>query len=212
MSPVARTVLLCLAFIAIVLAVLVVSITRTPQLSEEELAERGVFLLPKPRELPDFGLTDHTGAAFARAQLEGGWTFMFFGFTHCPDICPTSMAVLGQVERALHKTNPQVANPFRGVLVTVDPERDTAEVLGQYATAFSPRFLGVMGTREETAKLATAVNVAFAKVPDGKGGYTMDHTGHIVIFNPYGHFHGFIKLPHQAETIRLTYSTLDAQF
>jgi protein SCO1/2 len=197
-----------LVFIAIVVGMFVVSVTREPQLSVEQLRERGVFILPKPRELAPLTLQDHLGDAFTRERLEGKWTFAFFGFTHCPDICPTTMSELGQVDRALTGA---LADGFQGILVTVDPERDTAEVLGKYATAFSDRFFGVLGSHEALASFAQQVNVAFAKMP-ADDGYTVDHTGNIVIFNPRGHYHGFIKLPHKAETIRLTYRSLSARF
>jgi protein SCO1/2 len=97
--------------------------------------------------------------------------------------------------------------------------------LGAYATAFSPRFLGVTGSREGLVELTTQLNVAFAKVPLAEAltqgapspealadAYTVDHTGNIVIINPRGHYHGFIKLPHDPETIRLTFQTLASQF
>lgn len=211
MSPIAKTVGLCLVFITAVVGMFVYSTVRTPQLSEGELRERGVYILPRPRAVTAFELTQHSGAPFTNADLEGKWSFVFFGFTHCPDVCPTSMAVLGQVARTLKNTQADFAEQFQGVLVTVDPERDTLEKLGTYATAFAPDFLGVRADREATANFATEVNVAFAKVPDGDG-YTMDHTGNFVIFNPKGHYHGFIKIPHDAETIRLAFQTLAANF
>ena len=212
MSGIRLTVGLCVVFITIVVGMFVFSVTREPQLSEEQLRERGVFLLPRPRELSPIALQDHTGAEFSQAQFEGHWTFIFFGFTYCPDICPTTMSVLGQVERQLQQADPSIADNFRGVLVSVDPERDTAEVLGNYVTAFSPRFVGVMGDLTSIGEFANQVNVAFAKVPTDDGGYTVDHTGNVVIINPKGHYHGFIKLPHKAETIRLAYQSLKSQF
>lgn len=211
MSGIGRTVSLCLVFIGLVIAMFVYSTVRTPQLSDEELRERGVFILPTPRDIAPFRLTDHTGEAFSNDAFLGQWTFIFFGFTHCPDICPTSMAVMGQVDREIAES-PVAGTPFAGVLVSVDPERDTLDKLGPYATAFSPRFLGVTGAREALVELTQQVNVAFAKIPDGEGGYTIDHTGHLVVMNPNGHFHGFIKLPHKAETIRLAYQSLAARF
>ncbi|MFT7650947.1 MAG: protein SCO1/2 [Limisphaerales bacterium] len=213
MSAIAKTVSLCAVFITLVVVMFVFSTLRTPQLSEEELRDKGVFVLPRPRELGPFELQDQDGAAFNVASLQGAWTFMFFGFTHCPDVCPTSMAVLGQVERALINTQAMVSDqPFRGVLVSVDPDRDSLEKIGTYARAFSPRFVGITGNREALVELTQQVNVAFAKVPDGEGAYTIDHTGHIVVINPRGHFHGFVKLPHQEETIRLAYQSLAARF
>jgi protein SCO1/2 len=132
------------------------------------------------------------------------------------------MAVLGTAERELRAQDPEQADLFQGILVSVDPDRDSLEQLGSYATAFSPRFLGVTGSRQALVSLTSQLNVAFAKVPLRtpsstepvalEDAYTVDHTGNIVIVNPMGHYHGFIKLPHDAETIRLTFQTLAAQF
>lgn len=212
MSAIGRTVVLCSVFITLVLCMFVYSTLQTPQLSDDELREQGVFLLPRPRDIAPFELQDHLGQSFDNARLLDHWTFIFFGFTNCPDICPTSMSEMGQVDTQLRQGGAEQAAGFQGVLVTVDPERDTLERLGQYATAFSPRFLGVWGERGPTAEFAQQVNAVFAKMPDEDGGYTMDHTGNIIIINPRGHYHGFIKLPHKAETIRLTYQSLAARF
>ena len=123
------------------------------------------------------------------------------------------MAVMGQARRSLG------SDAFQGLLVSVDPERDTAEVLGNYATAFSPDFIGVRGTNAEVAGFAEQVNVAFAKVPltreDGSpdpNGYLVDHSANIVIINPRGHYHGFIKYPQQADTITAAFQSLSANF
>lgn len=221
MSSIGKTIGLCLGFITIVVVMFVYSVTREPQLSDEEMRAQGVFLLPKPRDIAPFSLetvsagddtNQNQSAQFTNADLQGKWSFIFFGFTHCPDVCPTSMAVMGQVDTALRQAGIKREHDFQGVLISVDPERDTADKVAAYAQAFSPRFAGVVGPREDLAELAQQVNVAFAKLPDGSGGYTMDHTGHIVVINPMGHYHGFIKLPHKAETIRLTYQTLAARF
>ena len=212
MSSIGRTVALCLVFVGIVLAMLYHSVTRVPTLSETQLRELGVFVMPRPREIAPFELSTHTGAPFTGESLEGRWSFIFFGFTNCPDICPTSMAVLGLAERELAASEVRGAAPFQGILVTVDPERDDAETLGRYVEAFSPRFLGVRGDRAATAHLTTQLNVAFAQVPDGKGGYEVDHTANIVIINPRGHYHGFVRMPHKAETIVAAYRSLAASF
>tara|TARA_B100000242_G_scaffold109425_1_gene76301 strand:- start:4726 stop:5403 length:678 start_codon:yes stop_codon:yes gene_type:complete len=225
MSTIKSTVLLCFVFIGIVLVMFVISVLRVPQLSVEEMRSKGVFLLPTPRDIAAFKLTDHMGKTFDRSSINGRWSFVFFGFVSCPDVCPTSMSVLGTVDRQLQASNPELAEQFQGILVSVDPERDSTENLAKYATAFSPRFLGVTGPREDLVGLTTQVNVAFAKVPlteppplesaaadVAADAYTVDHTGNIVIINPRGHYHGFIKLPHDSETIRLTFQTLASQF
>lgn len=219
MKPLHVTIGLCLGFIALVVGLFVYSVTREPLLSEEELRSRGVLLLPAPRELPEFILETADGEVFDNASLQGAWSFIFFGFTNCPDICPTTMSVLGQARTLLAERDPAAAQVFRGILVTVDPLQDTPEPLKRYVQAFSPDFTGVRGTLAQTATLATAVNVAFAKVPltgpDGAAdpnGYTMDHTANVVIINPRGHYHGFIKYPQQADTIASALQTLASNF
>ena len=219
MKPLHVTIGLCLGFIALVVGLFVYSVTRTPLLSEEELRSQGVLLLPVPRELPEFVLETADGEVFDNASLQGAWSFIFFGFTNCPDICPTTMSVMGQARTLLGERDPAAAEAFRGILVTVDPQQDTPEPLRKYVQAFSEDFIGVRGTLAQTATFATAVNVAFAKVPlmgaDGKpdpNGYTMDHTANVVIINPRGHYHGFIKYPQQADTIAAAMQTLASNF
>lgn len=219
MQSIRSTVGLCLVFITIVLVMFVLSKFKTPELSPDEMRAQGVFILPTPRDIGPFELIDHTGAEFNRQSLEGHWSFIFFGFNNCPDVCPTSLSVLGQVENQLKRQDPELAQNFKVRLVSVDPDADTLERLGQYVGAFSPNFLGVRGAREDLVRFTDQVNVAFAKVPlrspvagSDEQSYTVDHTGNIVIINPRGHYHGFIKLPHNSETIRLSYQTLEAQF
>ncbi|MFW6093254.1 MAG: SCO family protein [Pseudomonadota bacterium] len=212
MSRIAVTVTLLLAFVAVVLGAFIYSVTREPVLSDEELKERGVFVLPTPREIVDVDMVTHTGEPFTEADLEGDWSFLFFGFTNCPDICPTSMAVMAQAEQVLEEESPERADAFQGILVSVDPERDDQQTLARYVRAFSEDFMGVRGSIEETAEFATQVNVAFAKVPSEDGEYEVDHTGNIIIVNPRGHYHGFIRMPHEAETIVSAFRSLEARF
>lgn len=209
------TVALCLLFVASVLVILFINATRTPQLSIEQMREKGTYLLPRPRDLAPFELTRHDGMPFTNDDLKGHWNFLFFGFTHCPDVCPVAMGALANVERSLEASGEaKLLESFNVVLVSVDPERDTPAVMREYVTAFSPRFTGVTGTTEAIAALGTQLNIAFMKVPtdDSEDGYTVDHTGNIVIVNPMGHYHGFIKLPHDPENILLSYRSIAAAF
>ena len=207
MKPVTTTVLLCLALVAMVLGVFVYSVTRTHTLSEAELRDLGVFILPEPREIAPFELTTADGTAFSLEDLRGHWSFLFFGFTNCPDICPTTLAVMAQAQRQLDSNE-----SFHGVLVSVDPQRDHGSVLANYVAAFSPTFTGVTGDRQQIAEFARQVNVAFVKVPVADGDYTVDHSAQIVIVNPDGQYQGFIKMPHVAETVAQTFLAMNAGF
>ena len=216
MNGIRSTVLLCVVFIAIVLAAFVFNTTRVKTMSFEDLAEQGSIMLPKPRAIAEISLQADDGSAFTEANLvsadtaESVWTFVFFGFTNCPDICPTSMAEMG---KAYNDLTPEERQSFQGILVSVDPERDDLKSLGEYARAFSPSFIGVTGSIPKLATFATQVNAAFAKVPGGPGEpYQMDHTGNLVIVNPRGHYHGFIKMPHSRAKLVETFRALRATF
>lgn len=212
MTGLQKTVSLCLAFVVIVLGMLVYSVTRTPLLSLEQLRERDVTVFPRPREIAPFSLLAHNGEPFELADLVGSWSFIFFGFTNCPDVCPTTLSVLAQAERLINQGNSEYESGFKGVLITVDPERDDIATLGRYVSAFSANFIGVGGESGDLARLARQLHVAFAKLPGAEESYQVTHSTHIVIVNPMGHYHGFIKMPHQVDTVVLTYRSLAASF
>ena len=212
MGKIGKTVSLVLALVILVTGVFIYAKMRIPQLSEAELRERGVLILPRPKEIKPFLLEDDSDDGFTKADLLGKWSFLFFGFTHCPDICPTSMAEMGKAMAAIGEAEREVKHPFQGVLISVDPYRDTPEQVMAYARVFASSFTGATGSRSALTELSQQVNVVFNRVPDGQSGLTVEHTGNIVIINPHGQYCGLIKLPHRAETIRLTYQSLAARF
>ena len=212
-SGIRNTILACLAFMALMVGLFLNNMLREPELSDDQLREEGIIVLPKARELEPFELTGSDGEPFTREDLVGQWSFAYFGFTHCPDICPVTLSVMGRAHQQLLEPESGAeakAEAFQGIMVSVDPERDTPEVLDEFVTYFSPSFVGVTGTREKIAGLADQVSVAFAAMPDpdAPDGYVVDHTGNIVIINPRGHYQGFIRMPHSAEQVELAYETL----
>ena len=128
-------------------------------------------------------LNDHNGQARTLKDFQGKVVVAFFGFTQCPDVCPTALAELSQV---MEKLGPD-ADRVQVLLITVDPERDTPEILKQYVTTFDPRFLGLTGTPEQVKATAASFKAYYAKVPtaDGKN-YTMDHTAAFYLFDGKG--------------------------
>jgi protein SCO1/2 len=131
----------------------------------------------------DFALTDHTGKPRTLADYKGKVVVMFFGFTQCPDVCPTTMAEMSAVMKEL---GPQ-AEQVQVLFVTVDPERDTKQLLSEYVPAFDKRFVGLYGTPEQTAATAKEFKVFYAKV-EGKtpGSYSIDHTAASYVFDRNG--------------------------
>lgn len=131
----------------------------------------------------DFTLTDHTGKRRSLADFRGKVVVVFFGFTHCPDVCPTTLAELAAAMRKIGAGSDKV----QVLLVTVDPERDTPAVLGPYVTAFDPRFLALRGSAEETAQVAKEFKVIYQKVAGNRpDNYTMDHSAGSYVFDGRG--------------------------
>ena len=156
-------------------------------------------LWPNPRPIGAFTLQDHHGRAFTRERLEGAWTLMFFGYTHCPDICPTTLATLRQVELDLPE---HASAPRQHVLVSVDPARDTVEHLAGYVSSFGPAFLGVTGSDGELSKLAREVGAVFFRgEPEDDGSYFVEHTASIMLVDPRGRLVALFAMPHDAATI-----------
>jgi protein SCO1/2 len=138
----------------------------------------------------DLALSDPDGRRRSLAEFKGSVVVVFFGFTHCPDVCPTTMAELALVKRQLGADGQRL----QAVFVTVDPERDTPELLKAYVTNFDPGFVALRGTPEETAAAAKHFKVFYAKVP-GKteGSYTVDHTAGAYVFDPQGRVRLFTR-------------------
>ena len=162
---------------------------------------------------PQFNAIDITGAEYARdfdlpdadgqrrrlADFKGKVTVVFFGYTQCPDVCPTTMLELAEVKKALGADGARV----QGVFVTIDPERDTAQVLKAYVTNFSPDFIALRGSDDETKAVAKQFKVYYAKVP-GKtdASYTMDHTAGSYVFDSQGHIRLFTRYGSGAEALK----------
>lgn len=131
--------------------------------------------LPQPRVLPEFNLVDTHGKAASLAALRGHPTLVFFGFTHCPDVCPTTLALLANVQKQAAQQDPALP-VIQVALISVDPERDTPEQLGSYIASFRGDFIGLTGSASEIVKATRAFGVAAARVDLGGGNYTMDHS------------------------------------
>ena len=209
-SRIRLTVASCLAFIALVLVLFVNNVMRSDVLSEEELRDMGVIMLSSPRDIQDVELLSHEGTRFTQADLVGQWSYVFFGFTMCPDICPRTMGIMGRMDEVLRDgTRRRLADRFQGVFVSVDPERDDQQRLKRYVNGFSRYFLGLRESRDKVASFAGQVNAAFGKVPT-PGGYLVDHTSNIVVINPDGKLHAFIKPDRTPEQLLRALESFDA--
>jgi protein SCO1/2 len=142
-----------------------------------------------------FALTDQNSAPFSNADLLGKPYAIFFGYTHCPDVCPTT---LFELSRALAKLGPD-AERLRVVFVTVDPARDTPDFLKEYLTAFDRRIVALTGSDKEIAEAAKAFRIFYQKVAAEDGDYTMDHSASVILMDAAGSFVGTISYGEDTE-------------
>lgn len=169
-----------------------------PASTSTPVLESGTWLTPA-RPLPTFALLDQDGKAAGPERFQSHWTLVFFGFTHCPEACPTTLALLGTVRRALAATLPVERLP-EILLISVDPERDTPAVLKSYLAGFDPGFKGLTGNPEAVRAFATALGVPYRKIPMD-GDYMMDHATAIMLVNPAGQLAALFAGPHVADIL-----------
>ncbi len=146
--------------------------------------DRGATDRSRPLPLTAMGwrLTNHRGQPVAPADWQGRPVMVFFGFTFCPDVCPTTLLNISDWMEALGPD----ADRLIVALVTVDPERDTPEALADYLSNFDPRIIGLTGNAEGIARIAQDFRARYTRVPSGDGDYTMDHTAGVFLFRPDG--------------------------
>ncbi|MEK9585977.1 MAG: SCO family protein [Halieaceae bacterium] len=190
-----------LLFMTIVVASFIHRVGEPRIMSLAETRANGLFLFDTPRDVGDFSLTDHRGQSFIRDDLKDRWTLIFFGFTHCPDICPTTMAELAELKSQLADTE---ASDARVVMLSVDPARDTPDRLAQYVPYFHPDFIGVTGEFADILSVAQRLNAPFRKVSEPDGGYQMEHSANVMLMNPRGDYHGFFRAPLDIPKMRVT--------
>ncbi len=175
-----------------------------PQIAlHPELININGTILKQPRNLQDFTLTDHQGRVFTKKQLQGHWTLMFFGFSHCSSICPTTLSELDRMYQNLQREVRATQIP-QIVMVSLDPSRDSIVRMNEYVKAFNPDFIGLTGDKEQVDALAKQMNVVYMKLqaedrdPEH---YTINHSGAVMLINPLGQLEAFLTTPLQAKRL-----------
>lgn len=162
-----------------------------PETAQAQL--KAVRLITPPRALPAFRLDTPDGAALTPATLGGHWTVVFLGFTHCPDVCPTTLAELKKAQDRWQAIAP--ARRPRVLFVSVDPDRDTPARVGEYARYFHADTLAATAAPDALARFAESLGMVYMKVPLENGDYTMDHSSMLVLLDPQGRQAGLIRPP-----------------
>jgi protein SCO1/2 len=163
--------------------------------------EAGTWFGEQARALPEFELLDHNGQLLTRSSLTGKWSLMFFGYTHCPDICPASMQTMGDMMAAID--DPDVLDAVQVYFVSVDPERDKPEILAAYVTYFNADFIGATAALEKLTPLTRSLGIAhdIRNKTDANTDYNVDHSSAIVLINPQAEYAGLFGAPHDARAL-----------
>lgn len=163
---------------------------------------RSITLLPEPRVLPAFSLQQSDGTPLTRDELQGRWTLVFLGFTHCPDICPTTLAQLSAAQKQWQAL-PEASRP-RVLFVSTDPERDTPERIGHYAHAFNPETLAATAPIPQLQQFTRSLSLVFIKVPGPSGradDYSIDHSAGLAVLDAEARMAGVVQPPFDVAAI-----------
>jgi len=198
--------------------ILVMVVTYVLTKPPERPAELEGVLRPDFRLLLPFKLTDQNNAVFDEKRLLNKWTFVFFGYTSCPDVCPATLYVLKEIHDLLidesgGSTNNEPADDTQMVFVSVDPARDTPEKLAKYISYFNKDFIGVTSDKTEIDKLAKQFGAGYIlEDKNAAGDYNVAHTSAIFLIDPYGRLVANFSQPHQATTITSQYKKIRQYF
>ncbi len=172
------------------------------------LPDQAMSLFPDPKPLTAFAFTDHENRVFDLSRLKGKWSFLFFGYTHCPDICPTTLAMLARAHESIVKST-LGAKDVQFVFISVDPNRDTANKLRQYVTYFDASFLGVTGDDAQLGNLAAQLGAAYqVAITPGVENYPVYHTAAVFLVDPRARYHAVFAPPLDAEGISRRFEVL----
>jgi len=163
------------------------------------LDEANLLVLPRERALPQVALIDQDGQPFGTDALRGRWTLLFFGFTHCPDICPTTLA---DVRRLLSQLEPEVRDQLQVILVSADPARDTPEQLKQYLGFYRAGFLGLTGEMEQLQRFSRGLGLPFVPTSETQGNYSVSHSGNLALVGPDATLRGHLRAPLKLEGLQ----------
>jgi len=170
------------------------------------------YLFWEAKELKPFHLTDAEHGSFGLENLKGKWSFVFFGYTHCPDVCPATLSMLDVAFNILKRHNPDIFQEMQGIFVSVDPKRDTPAALKEYVSYFHTGFIGVTGTPDQINALAHQIGVLYTiDDEESKGSdYEVVHNSTIFLVDPEGRLYGRFSPPQNPEVIAKTFRKIRA--
>ena len=207
-----NNILLIVIFMITVLGLFINKLTTPRVLSNNELLSNGLYLFDTPKKISDFIFYSTNESEFSKSDLIGKWTLMYFGFTRCPDECPTTMYQISKLIKVLREKDFPLDDK-QWVLVSIDPERDTPEEINKYAKGFDEDFIGISNIRPMLINLATQLSVNNAMPNDDSIDHSHldNHVNNIILLNPEGEFAGIFRPPFDISRLSLTYQSVTHQ-
>lgn len=188
----------CILITAISIAIIIIFIilSQTKKMHRDAIQLNNGTMLPVPYKIKSFQLVDQNDDPFTNSNLNGHWSIIFFGFTRCPMMCPTTLSTLNKMYRMLKKKGVENNLP-KVIFISVDPEYDKPDVIKKYLQSFNSNFIGVTGTKAEIKNLTKQLGIAYIKeIKSGNPDYEIDHSGTLIIINPSGKWEALINPPH----------------
>jgi len=185
--------------ITIIVSIVGVTLYQYGRVDRSDLDNLSATVFRIPRTISTFELTDHNGKTFTQDSLKGNWSFLFFGYTNCPDVCPNTLSTMNLMATTLEKNQPDKVVP-RFIMVSVDPSRDTVEVLSKYIPYFNNSFIGLTGNSSQQIDAITkqfGIPYFISKKSPGDTQYEVQHSGAILLVNPQGNLHALFSAPHE---------------
>lgn len=164
------------------------------QTQPQEPQSKTLNFLNPPKSLTDFQLTDHHNQSFTLANLKNKWSFIFFGYTHCPDICPSTFSLMQSFYKKLNPY-PEIQAKTQILFLSVDPKRDSVKHLASYIPYYNKKFLGLTGKEDAIKKFTTQLGIFYQYPNHREGNYSVDHSNVIILLNPQAQFAGLITSP-----------------
>ena len=205
-----RDILLLLAVAGFTICMMFYYWLMAPQITGSSYLKSGTSLYAHPRAFPEFSLTDHRGQEFSNHQMKHTWSFVLFGYTHCPDICPLALSTM---DRVLETLVTRDGIPALGIFISVDPQRDTQQRLSEFVQYSSREIIGLTGSEAELENLGPALDVAYS-MPAGPENvnYLVDHSSYLFLVAPDGNLIALFGTPHDNERIIDDFHTLNTSY
>ena len=209
MNAIKKNIIIIILFIFVVLTLFINKLTTPRTLSTNDLLINGLYIFDEPKQISNFEFFTSNNISFTKEDLIGKWTLMYFGFSRCPDECPTTMYELSKLIKILREKGSKLDDK-QWILISIDPERDSPNEIDAYAKGFDSSFIGASSSRAMLLSLATQLSVNNINPSKNSTDHSHldNHVNNIILFNPNGEYVGIFRPPFSTPRLSLTYQSI----